>query len=120
MVVDRFTFNGKDSIIYSGVNSAVFASQNKAKAHVFGWSGNASIKLTQQLKIEGVATYTIGKYTDQKGVQVPLDHIPPFYGKISINQSFKKGNASVYSLFNGWKKIKDYNPNGEDNQQPLM
>ena len=117
LVVDRFTFNGKDSIIYSGVNSAVFASQNKAKAYVFGWSGNASIKLTQQLKIEGVATYTIGKYTDQKGVQVPLDHIPPFYGKISINQSFKKGNASVYSLFNGWKKIKDYNPNGEDNQQ---
>ena len=117
LIVDRFTFNGKDSILYSGVNSAVFATQNKAKAYLFGWSGNASIKLTQQLKIEGVATYTIGKYTDQKGVQVPLDHIPPFYGKISINQSFKKGNASVYSLFNGWKKIKDYNPNGEDNQQ---
>lgn len=117
LVVDRFTFNGKDSILYGGVNSAVFASQNKAKAYVFGWSGNASFKITGQLKIEGVATYTIGKYTDQKGVQVPLDHIPPFYGKISINQSFKKGNASVYSLFNGWKKIKDYNPNGEDNQQ---
>ena len=117
LVVDLFTFNGKDSILYGGVNSAVFASQNKAKAYVFGWSGNASFKITGQLKIEGVATYTIGKYTDQKGVQVPLDHIPPFYGKISINQSFKKGNASVYSLFNGWKKIKDYNPNGEDNQQ---
>ena len=117
LVVDRFTFNGKDSILYGGVNSAVFASQNKAKAYVFGWSGNASFKITGQLNIEGVATYTEGKYTDQKGVQVPLDHIPPFYGKISINQSFKKGNASVYSLFNGWKKIKDYNPNGEDNQQ---
>lgn len=117
LVVDLFTFNGKDSILYGGVNSAVFASQNKAKAYVFGWSGNASFKITGQLNIEGVATYTEGKYTDQKGVQVPLDHIPPFYGKISINQSFKKGNASVYSLFNGWKKIKDYNPNGEDNQQ---
>ena len=117
LVVDRYTFNGKDSILYGGVNSAVFASQNKAKAYVFGWSGNASFKITRQLNIEGVATYTEGKYTDQKGVQVPLDHIPPFYGKISINQSFKKGNASVYSLFNGWKKIKDYNPNGEDNQQ---
>lgn len=117
LVVDRFNFNGKDSILYGGVNSAVFASQNKAKAYVFGWSGNASFKITRQLNIEGVATYTEGKYTDQKGVQVPLDHIPPFYGKVSINQSFKKGNASIYSLFNGWKKIKDYNPNGEDNQQ---
>lgn len=117
LVVDKFSFNGKDSILYGGVNSAVFASQNKAKAYVFGWSGNASFKITSQLNIEGVATYTEGKYTDQKGVQVPLDHIPPFYGKISINQSFKKGNASIYSLFNGWKKIKDYNPNGEDNQQ---
>lgn len=117
LVVDRFNFNGKDSILYGGINSAVFASQNKAKAYVFGWSGNASLKITRQLNIEGVATYTEGKYTDQKGVQVPLDHIPPFYGKVSINQSFKKGNASIYSLFNGWKKIKDYNPNGEDNQQ---
>lgn len=117
LVVDRFNFNGKDSILYGGVNSAVFTSQNKAKAYVFGWSGNASFKITRQLNIEGVATYTEGKYTDQKGVQVPLDHIPPFYGKVSINQSFKKGNASIYSLFNGWKKIKDYNPNGEDNQQ---
>lgn len=117
LVVDKFTFNGQDSISYSGVKSAVYATQNKAKAFVFGWSANTSIKLTQQLMIEGVATFTTGKYTDQKGVQVPLDHIPPFYGKIAIKQTCKNWNASINSLFNGWKKIKDYNPNGEDNQQ---
>ncbi len=117
LVVDKFTFNGQDSISYSGVKSAVYATQNKAKAFVFGWSANTSIKLTQQLMIEGVATFTTGKYTDQKGVQVPLDHIPPFYGKIVIKQTCKNWNASINSLFNGWKKIKDYNPNGEDNQQ---
>ena len=65
MVVDRFTFNGQDSIYYSGVKSAIFATQNKARAYVFGWSANATIKFTKQLILEGVATYTTGKYTDK-------------------------------------------------------
>jgi hemoglobin/transferrin/lactoferrin receptor protein len=117
LVVDRFTFNGQDSIFYSGVKSAVFATQNKARAYVFGWSANATIKFTKQLILEGVATYTTGKYTDHKAVQVPLDHIPPFFGKVSIKQSATIWNASIFGQFNGWKKIKDYNPNGEDNQQ---
>jgi hemoglobin/transferrin/lactoferrin receptor protein len=117
LVVDRFTFNGQDSIFYSGVKSAVFATQNKARAYVFGWSANATIKFTKQLILEGVATYTTGKYTDHKAVQVPLDHIPPFFGKVSIKQSSTIWNASIFGQFNGWKKINDYNPNGEDNQQ---
>ena len=117
LIVDRYTFNGQDSIFYSGVKSAVYATQNKAKAYVFGWSANAAIKLTKQLQIDGTATYTKGKYTDQKGVQMPLDHIPPFFGKVSIKQTAASWNASIYGQFNGWKKIADYNPNGEDNQQ---
>jgi hemoglobin/transferrin/lactoferrin receptor protein len=117
LIVDRYTFNGQDSIFYSGVKSAVYATQNKAKAYVFGWSANAAIKITKQLQIDGTATYTKGKYTDQKGVQMPLDHIPPFFGKVSIKQTTTFWNASIYGQFNGWKKIADYNPNGEDNQQ---
>jgi hemoglobin/transferrin/lactoferrin receptor protein len=117
LILDRFTFNGMDSIIYTGTKSAVYATQNKAKAYVFGWSANASIKLSKQLQIDGTATYTKGKYTDQNGAQMPLDHIPPFFGKVSIKHTATIWNASIYGQFNGWKKMADYNPNGEDNQQ---
>jgi hemoglobin/transferrin/lactoferrin receptor protein len=103
--------------LYSGVKSAVYATQNKAKAYVFGWSAHAALKITKQLQIDGTATYTKGKYTDQKGVQMPLDHIPPFFGKVSIKHTATIWNVSIYGQFNGWKKMADYNPNGEDNQQ---
>ncbi len=116
-IVDRFSLNGMDSIIYSGTKSAVYATQNKAKAYVFGWSANAAIKLTKQLQIDGMATYTKGKYTDQNGIEMPLDHIPPFFGKVSIKHTATIWNASIYGQFNGWKKMVNYNPNGEDNQQ---
>jgi hemoglobin/transferrin/lactoferrin receptor protein len=106
-----------DSIMYSGKKSAVYATQNKAKAYVIGWSANVALKLSKQLLIDGTATYTKGKYTDQNGVQMPLDHIPPFFGKISIKHTATIWNASLYGQFNGWKKMADYNPNGEDNQQ---
>ena len=41
----------------------------------------------------------------------------PVYGRAGVRHREAKWNAEIYILFNGWKKIKDYNPNGEDNQQ---
>ena len=46
-----------------------------------------------------------------------MDHIPPVFGKSSIAYSAKKFNTEFFMQFNGWKKIKDYNPDGEDNGQ---
>lgn len=47
----------------------------------------------------------------------PLDHIPPTLGKTSITYQYKKINAEFYLLYNGWKKLDEYNADGEDNAQ---
>ena len=49
--------------------------------------------------------------------EVPLDHIPPLFGKTSLVYQHPIVQAEVYALYNGWKKLKDYNPSGEDNAQ---
>lgn len=116
IVVDRFLFNGSDSIIYQNVQSAVFAPQNKAKAWLAGFSVNAVWKLMPSTNIEAVYTYTKGKFTNA-GVTVPLDHIPPVYGRVGIKHTKNAWLAEGYVLFNGWKRIADYNPDGEDNVQ---
>lgn len=116
IVVDKFSFNGQDSIIYNNVKSRVFASQNKARAYLYGFSANASYAFTKALNIEGVYTYTYGRFTNA-GVTVPLDHIPPTYGRVAIKYSTKKVDAEFFTLFNGWKRIANFNLNGEDNQQ---
>ncbi len=117
LVLDKSTFNGQDSILYSGVKSAVYAMQNKAKAQLFGFSMNASYFFTKNMQLEGVVTYTKGKFTDPLNGNIPLDHVPPVYGKVSFKQSAGKWKTELYTLFNGWKKLADYNPNGEDNLQ---
>ncbi len=116
IVVDKFQFNGQDSIVYNGIKSGVFANQNKARAYVAGFSVNGSYTFLKNTTIDAVYTYTYGRFTNA-GITVPLDHIPPAYGRVALKHSQQKWEAECFTLFNGWKRIKDYNLNGEDNQQ---
>lgn len=117
LVLDKYLFNGQDSIFYSGVKSAVFALQNKAKARLYGISINASLQLLQSLSMEGVVNFTKGQFRDAINGKTPLDHVPPTYGRLALKRQGPKWNADFWILFNGWKRLADYNLNGEDNLQ---
>lgn len=112
-----FQLNGEDSILYNGIYSAVYANRNVKKARTYGFNGNLTLDLDMGLRIYTTATYTMGNYIEPDGTKTPQDHIPPFYGKGSVSYSGKKISTEAFVLFNGWKKIEDYNPDGEDNQQ---
>ena len=112
-----FKFNGQDSVIYNGVKVGVKASQNVAKARLYGYSAGLSFTPTTALNVYGSVTYTYGKYTRPNGLKIPLDHIPPVFGKAGISITKKKIYTELFAMYNGWKKIGDYNPDGEDNQQ---
>ena len=115
LVADKYTWNGQSQITYQGVLSAVYATQNKAKATVYGFNINGRVRLIYNTDLSATYTYTKGTYND--GVnEMPLDHIPPSYGRISLKHGTAKLNAELYSVFNGWKHMADYNLNGEDNE----
>ncbi|WP_276500656.1 TonB-dependent receptor plug domain-containing protein [Terrimonas pollutisoli] len=116
IVMDAFSFQGKDSVLYNGVYSKVVAPQNKANAHVYGFSVNAAYRFSTHTSMDAVFTFTKGSYSNE-GITKPLDHIPPAYGRISMKHVQQKWNAEFFTLFNGWKHIARYNPDGEDNQQ---
>lgn len=115
LVADKFNWNGKTTIMYQGVLSDVYATQNKAKANLFGFNVNGRIRLIQNTELTATYTYTKGTYNDGSK-EMPLDHIPPAYGRFGIKHNDKKWNAEIYSVFNSWKKMADYNLNGEDNE----
>jgi len=138
IVVAPYQLNGEDSIIYNGVKSAVLASQNRNKAYLYGIGASVSGKIARNLEYIGTVNFTEGRFkTDQselssvyeqqedgsyKRVQSyvsskPLDHIPPVYGRFSVLYSKTRWNLEAYTLFNGWKKIEEYNADGEDNAQ---
>lgn len=112
-----FKLNGQDSIIYNGIKCAVYASQNINKAFVRGFNARLKIELSKKLSWDNTISQTYGRYKNPDGTKKPLDHVPPVFGKTSLAYADKKFSTEVYGLFNGWKKIKDYNPDGEDNAQ---
>jgi hemoglobin/transferrin/lactoferrin receptor protein len=115
LVADKFTWNGKSQIVYQGVLSAVYSTQNKARATVYGFNVNGRLRVMYNTDLTATYTYTKGTYND--GVRdMPLDHIPPSYGRIGLKYGTAKLNAELFSVFNGWKHIADYNLNGEDNE----
>ncbi|MBI3137106.1 MAG: TonB-dependent receptor [Sphingobacteriales bacterium] len=112
-----FRLNGQDSILYNGVQSAVYANQNMNKAFVRGLNARLKIEFSKTLSWDNTISQTYGRYILAGKNKIPLDHVPPVFGKSSLALAAKKLNTEVFMLFNGWKRIKDYNPNGEDNGQ---
>jgi hemoglobin/transferrin/lactoferrin receptor protein len=133
-----FSLNGQDSIQYNDVKSQVLASQNVNRAFIYGanlminakidksWFFSTSINLTKgrfitdenknssiyQLQPSGLYSIVISKVRTK-----PLDHIPPVFGKTSLAYKQKDVELELFMLFNGWKRLDEYNADGEDNAQ---
>ena len=108
------TFNGSDTILYNTNYVDVYSAQNANQGSIYGFESTLKVQPFKNTILTSSITYTKGKLTFN-GSQQPLDHIPPLYGKTSIQQIIKKFRIEVYSLYNGWKRLKDYSNSGEDN-----
>ena len=112
-----FELNGEDSVLYNGVMSAVYASQNIRKAYSMGFNARLKINILDFLLFENTLSYSYGRYKVADDSKIPLDHIPPVFGKSSVSFSHQKFSGEIYALYNGWKKMKNFNLEGEDNSQ---
>ncbi|MFC4739300.1 TonB-dependent receptor plug domain-containing protein [Flavobacterium ponti] len=116
IVTDDYLYNNQSTIIYNGSESQVLANQNKGRAFVTGFSTNIKGYLVSSLQYLANFNYTLGRITSEEN-RTPLDHIPPYYGKLGLNYTKKWGTIEAYVLYNGKKPIEDYFLNGEDNEQ---
>ncbi|MFD2937888.1 TonB-dependent receptor plug domain-containing protein [Spirosoma flavum] len=108
------TLNGQSQIDYNGRTSRIVTQVNSQQARLYGFNAQLSADLTQMLTLFGTVTYTRGRsLTDS--TTYPLDHIPPLYGKGGIRLTVKQFRVEANVLFNGWKRLKEYNLVGEDN-----
>jgi len=138
LVKAPFTFNGQDSIFYNGVRSQVLANVNANKAYLYGFSAAVFATIAKDFTFSSTINYTVGRFeTDasknsnvyekqsngtyalvsRKVSSKPLDHIPPVFGKTSVAYEKNKLMAEVFALYNGWKRLDDFNADGEDNPQ---
>ena len=113
LVIRDFTVNGLDSISYDGVRSKVQAVVNAGRAMIYGVNANLSLDFLKFFTLSHAITWTYGRDLSN---DVPLDHIPPLYGRGSFSFKMKRLRADAYVIYNAWKPIALYSPSGEDNQ----
>lgn len=116
IVLDDFTFNGQSSIDYEGQSTPVLANQNKRRAYLVGFSSLLEANISSLLTLKGSYNYTKGRIQEDAG-ETPLDHIPPAFGRVSVQLQKKQHTVELFSNFNAWKRIDDYLLNAEDNEQ---
>ena len=116
IVTDKFIFNGQDSILYDGTISGVFANQNKQKSYLYGFSSNLRSQVSDKIELLVGMNYTYGRIKTDSS-DYPLDHIPPFMLHLQLSYSFDKFSSDLIINYNGWKRLKNYYLNGEDNEQ---
>ena len=114
IVMDEFVFNGNSEVMYDGQMTPVFANQNKRQATVSGFSSVLNATLSTNVSASGSYNFTKGVITSED--DKPLDHIPPSFGRVEVKFRKSKFESSAFVNFNGWKRIEDYFPNGEDNE----
>ncbi|MCB2407141.1 TonB-dependent receptor [Hymenobacter lucidus] len=113
IVVRPFTApDGSTTTVYNGQNFTTVANTNANKARIYGVSGRFNAALFNHWSAQATATYTNGRVLS---TDVPLDHIPPIYGRGAITYKDRKLTAEASMLFNGRKGVADYSPSGEDN-----
>lgn len=116
IVTDNFKLNGQDSVLYDHTMSVVVSPQNKNRAYVYGLSSNFVYRADENFTIRTTINYTYGRIKTDS-LDYPLDHTSPMTGRFNLHYEEKKFSSDFYILFNGWKKLKQYNMLGEDNQQ---
>lgn len=116
LVVEEFELNGRDSVDYDGTMSRVTALVNKAEAYVYGTSVQAVAAFNDHFTLRSMLTYTYGRIKTDT-TDYPLDHVPPVYGRTGLQYRTRAFEAEFYTLYNGWKRLRDYNQLGEDNLQ---
>lgn len=119
IVTKEFSLNGLTEIDTDndGDTSTVFANQNVGNAFITGFSTSIKSTLCTNLVLTGSFNYTLGRVIEDNNLRRPMDHIPPYYGKVGVNYKPNWGEIEAYLLFNGKKRLKDYSTSGEDNLQ---
>lgn len=106
--------NGQDSVLYDGTMSRVYSNQNADNGYILGVNASLHADVTKHFSIVSTFNYTYGRI-NLDSLEIPMDHIPPVYGKTSFILKLKKFSGEFWVMYNGWKHLKDYSPSGEDN-----
>jgi len=101
-----------NSVNFENESFFTFANQNSERADIYGGTLGFDSKLFNDYYIKGDINFTkgINKYDD-----LPVAHIPPIFGKLSMHKNGKKLSLFLDFQYSFDKKASDFDLAGVDN-----
>ena len=108
--------NGDTLLDVGGDLYRVQANINAENAWVYGISANLRLALSEHWRIKSSFNHLKGRSEVADSGEQPLAHIPPNYGRSSIEYSDKKWKAEFVVKYNGNKPLDEFAPGSSDNE----
>ncbi|MCB0820087.1 MAG: TonB-dependent receptor [Bacteroidetes bacterium] len=118
MVRRKFQVEGKDSILYDGEMSEVYAIQNASFSEVRGFHAGAEIKLPEGFEAIIKYNYQSGMEEMDDGTVSPARHAAPAFFKAGIGYKNNKLNLQLYLLH--CDEVTYSELNEEERQKPVL
>lgn len=107
--------DGSFNLDFDGTTVFTQANINADKATIYGLSANVAFHLRDKLKLtssfnwtEGTRPFEIVGRGFTSHLDLPLAHIPPSYGRTSLEYRQNKWTLQATLLYNGKKSVEDY------------
>ncbi len=94
-----FELNGQTEIIYDGELSTVQAIQNASRAWIYGFEVGAEINFSEYFKLRSQYNI-IGGTEDNEGVEVPVRHVAPNFGRTHLVWKKDKWLIDAFLIYN--------------------
>ena len=119
------TINGSDTLLYDGEYYHIITNSNASLGTIQGFSLSTHSDIPGNFRFMGTFNYLKGRDITN---DVPLGHIPPVFGKVSISyftSTFRPDGSSkftceLYIHYSGKKYWSEMSPYGEDNQEEAI
>ncbi len=93
----------------------VVANVNAEEGLMYGLSVNGGYDLSRQFLLSGSINYIRGDAKTIEGNEEPMAHVPPLYGKASLQYQNQDLRTELVWRFNGSKPLDRYSSNSADN-----
>lgn len=101
MLKDTVSLGGQTDIDVDGETLDLVSNINSGTADIFGGFISVKVNVIRNLNVSSTATVTKARFLNSSEA---VPHIPPFYGRSSVNYTMGKIKVSIYAKYNGLKK----------------
>ncbi|PCJ80364.1 MAG: hypothetical protein COA49_09005 [Bacteroidetes bacterium] len=109
--------NGQSTLIIDGESAIIQKNKNMGTATIRGARFQFAAPIVHRMMFNTIVNFNKGSILTSGS---PLAHIPPTFGRSSIEYKAKKWSLESFVLFSGMKKIQDYGPGSTDNPQETL